>query len=118
MIAGELREAILFDAGVGQVFAGNAVRENVIDALAGELGGKASDFAGCSAMQGLQRIDISRIEELLNRGARDFAAVSRDIFTRARFAFKGIDGLDGRIGVEISGEQMRPIFCSVGGEYS
>ncbi len=84
MIAGELRQPILLDSGLGQLVGSYAVGENVIHALAGILRGEASDFAGGGSVKRLKGIDISRIQKLLNRRSGQFSAVGGDVFARAQ----------------------------------
>src|SRR4026207_2296021 len=105
MIARIFGEAILLDPGVLEAAVEDGVGEDVINALAGELGGERAGDLGGLGFEGVVGVEVAGGENFLNDAAGDVAAVLTPFFARAGFALFGIDDLEGGIGIEIAQEQ-------------
>src|SRR6478672_1159356 len=101
MVAGVFGEAILLDPGVFVAAMEDGVGEDVIDALAGVLGGEGAGGFGGLGFECVIGVEIAGRENFLDDAARDVAAVLTPFFARAGFALFDFDLLEGGIGIEI-----------------
>jgi len=116
VVAGVFGEAVLLDPGFLEAECLDGVGEDVIEALAGELGAEGSGGFGLVGFEGVVGIEIAGGEDFLDGAAGDVAAVLAPFLAGAGFALFDFDDLRGGIGVEVAQEQVRFALAAVGFE--
>src|SRR5687768_14871514 len=100
MIAREFGQAVVLDTGGFEAGGRDGVGEDVVDALAGVLGGEGAFSGGAVGVEGVKGVGVGGGEEFGDGGAGDVAAVAPPFFAGGFLAALGVDELDGGVGVE------------------
>ncbi len=114
MVAGVFGQAVLFDPRGGAARRVDAVGENVVDALAGELSRCRSAGVRFGRGEGVIQIEISGIEQSLNDATGNSIAIFNPLPTGVGLTAKGVDPLAGCIGVEVAEQEVGLLFIAMG----
>lgn len=107
MVAGIFGQAIPLDPCVFQSIVLDRMREDVVHALAGILGGERAGVAGLVGFERVTGIEVAGGEHFLDGAAGNVAAILTPLFTRAGFAFFHVQQLSRRVGIEVAQEKVR-----------
>ena len=78
------------------------MREDVVNALAGELGREGAARFRQLRIHRVIRVGVAGVQQFLDDAAGNDAAVGGGLFARGGFTVGEIDLLDGGVGVEIA----------------